>query len=210
MLALLIPGAFAFAQSPAIALNTNVSGTATTSDQRSATGTSASVDAGVNASATGTQAREVHASTTANSKAEEHRSAVATFVASLLSSADRDGGIGDEVRAVAQSQNDSASTTVEAMTQIEGRSKIKTFFLGSDWKNLGTLRSQTVKGSADITRLESARDNTSDATIRANLSVQIDALKAEQAKIQTFVDTHASSFSLFGWFTKLFAGGSKE
>lgn len=137
-----------------------------------------------------------------------HRSAVASFVQSLLSVADRDGGIGEEVRAVAESQNDAASTTAEAIQKVEKRGKFMTFLFGTDWKNIGTLRSQIAKTETDEARLETALSQTADASVKADLSAQLSALKAEQAKVQAFVDTHAKSFSLFGWFTKLFVSAN--
>jgi hypothetical protein len=141
-------------------------------------------------------------------KAEAHRSAVATLVASLLADADRDGGIGAEVRAVAELQNESASSTAKAIAKIENRSKLTTFLIGSDWKTLGALRSNLAKTSADTLRLENALSKSTDARAQADLAVQLEALKEQNANLETFVEAHAKSFSLFGWFTKLFAGVS--
>ncbi|MGE5541087.1 MAG: hypothetical protein ACM3TU_02265 [Bacillota bacterium] len=154
--------------------------------------------------ATSTGAQK-HASTTVNATAEAHRSEVANFVHSLLSVADRDGGIGAEVRQVAQSQNDSASTTVEAMTKLEMRSKLATFLVGTDWKALGTLRSESAKASADIDHLKTLLNQASSTEVRADLQADIDALTQAKADIDAFISAHESSFSLFGWFTKLFA-----
>lgn len=150
----------------------------------------------------------VGASTTAHvsgeATAESYRSAVATFVQSLLQTADRDGGIGVQVRAVAQSQRGSASTTAEAMTKVENRSKLASFLFGPDWKNIGVLRSTIARDTADLRSLEVAQKSTTNASVRVDLKSEIDTLKAEQQKIQDFVAAHEKSFSLFGWFTKLF------
>jgi hypothetical protein len=158
------------------------------------------VNVGANANA--------NASTTANDRgelaSEAHRSAVASFVQSLRAVANRDGGIGAEVRAVAKSQNDSDATTTDAIAKVESRSAFKTFLLGTDWESIGMLRSQIARDSADVKRLQAAHDKTTDVTVRADLGTQIDVLKAEQAKIEAFVTLHESTFSLFGWFTRLF------
>lgn len=155
--------------------------------------------------ATGTAAVGANASTTRGENGEAHRSAVATFVQSLLSIADRDGGIGAEVRAVAQSQNESASTTAEAMAKVESRSKAVSFLFGTDWTNLGKLRAELAKGERDIARLETALESTTSASVKADLEAEIVLLKDEQAKVTAFVEAHEDEFSLFGWFTKLFA-----
>ncbi len=197
----------------AVNVNANVNAQVKSDNAKSATGTtmSASSSASTKAQATSTikQNNGNNASSTAKEKgqsvAEEHRSAVATFVRALLADADRDGGIGAEVRAVAQSQNDAASTTAEAIAKVEGRGALKTFFLGTDWKNLGVVRSGLAQGEADIARLEAALAQTTDASLKADLEAQIEVMEEAQADLEAFVEAHESTFSLFGWFTKLFS-----
>ncbi len=137
--------------------------------------------------------------------AEEHRSAVSKFVRSLLSVADREGGIGQQVRVIAQEQNQSASTTVQAMEKVQTRSKIKTFFFGSDYKNLGTLRSEMVQTKSRLEQLNRLVENTQNDADKTELQNQIKTLEQEQVKIESFLKTNENQFSLFGWFTKLFS-----
>ncbi len=174
-------------------------------------------------SATGTEARGNNESSRADATSsttesdngrggmmsESHRSVMASFVQSLLADSERDGGIGAEVRAVAKSQEDSASTTVDAIAHMENRGSMMSFFLGTDWRNVGTLRSQIAKDTTDIGRLQAAIASTTDTGVKTSLETQVTALTAEQAKVQAFVDAHANSFSLFGWFTRLFAGNAQ-
>jgi hypothetical protein len=136
--------------------------------------------------------------------AESHRSVVANFVHSLLAVADREGGIGQQVRVIAQQQNDNKNKTSEEITTIENRSKIKTFFFGSDYKNLGDLRSQMVQTRnqiAQLTRLVDKADNDQDKT---ELQSQIQNLNQEQVNIDNFITQNENRFSLFGWAVKLF------
>lgn len=136
--------------------------------------------------------------------AESHRSTVANFVQSLLAVADREGGIGQQVRVVAQQQNDTKDKTAEEIKTVESRSEIKTFFFGSDFKNLGDLRSQMVQTRnqiAQLTRLADKAENDQDKT---ELQSQIQTLNQEQASIETFIIQNESKFSLFGWAVKLF------
>lgn len=137
--------------------------------------------------------------------AETHRSTVASYVKSLLDIANREGGIGSEVRLIAQAQNDSASTSVEAIAKIEGRSALKTFLIGSDYKNLGQLRSEISKTQNNTSKLKNLQTRAiSDAT-KTDLAMQIKALDDSQIKLDTFVKANENSFSLFGWFVKLFS-----
>ena len=162
-------------------------------------------------SATSSARREVreeprdNASTTPKGpiNAEAHRSAVATFVKSLLEVADREGGIGAEVRAVAQAQQDSASTTATAITKVESKGKWQTFFFGSDYDSLGELRKELVTTQNNIDMLKKLADKSWYLGDKMELEAQIKTLEDAQAEITTFIDTHEGTFSLFGWAMKL-------
>jgi hypothetical protein len=134
--------------------------------------------------------------------AEAHRSAVATFVKSLLKVADREGGIGEQVRVIARSQNDSASTSEKAVLKVENRGKLRTFFFGSDYKSLGELRKEMVKTQNDIAKLKELLSKATNDSDKAELSAQIKVLEDFQVKIDAFVQARENQFSLFGWLFK--------
>ncbi|MFA6189919.1 MAG: hypothetical protein WC711_00165 [Candidatus Staskawiczbacteria bacterium] len=136
--------------------------------------------------------------------AEQHRSSVANFVQSLLQVADREGGIGEQVKAIAQQQNQAVDATVQAVEKVQIRSKIKTFFFGSDYKNLGTLRSEVVQTSNRLEQLNKLMENIQNEGDKTELQNQIQILEQEQKKLEDFIKTNESKFSLLGWFVKLF------
>ncbi|MES2203015.1 MAG: hypothetical protein V4474_01685 [Patescibacteria group bacterium] len=192
----------------AVNVNANINATAEVHAQGT---TSADLQAEDRDNATGEATETEHAtgasaSTSANGEvtAASHRSAVASFVQSLLAIANREGGVGAQVRAVAQSQQDSASTSADAMAKVEARSALKTLFLGSDYHSLGQLRSEMATTSANIAKLKALLAQTTDASVQADLSAQIQVLENQQAEVNAFVQAHESSFSFFGWFVKLF------
>ncbi len=134
--------------------------------------------------------------------AEEHRSNVANFVQTLLKAASStEGGIGQQVRVIAQQQNDSDTTTTKAVEKIQSRNKIKTFLIGSDYKNLGALRSEMVQTRNRIDQLDRVIQNTTDT---AEIQAQIQTLEQEQTKIENFIKEQEGKFSLFGWLIKMF------
>ena len=136
--------------------------------------------------------------------AQTHRSVVANFVQSLLAVADREGGIGQQVKAIAQQQNDTKDTVTNEITAVESRSKVKTFFLGSDYKNLGDLRSQMVQTRNQIDQLKRLADKADNDQDKADLQTQIQILEQEQTKVDGFITQNENQFSLFGWAVKLF------
>ena len=136
--------------------------------------------------------------------AQEHRSAVANFVHGLLEIADREGGIGEQVRNIAQQQNQSASETIRAMETVQTRSKIKTFLIGTDYKNLGVLRSQIVQTRNRLEQLNKLMENIKNQGDKTELQNQIQTLEQEQVKIENFIKAQENQFSLFGWLAKFF------
>jgi len=130
---------------------------------------------------------------------DAHRSTVSAFVKGLHKISDRGDGIGAQVRLIAQAQNDSQKETADALVKVEKRNKIKTFFLGTDYKSIGTLRSKMVITANQIKQLQELADKTTNAADKAEISAQIKVLEQEQIKINAFIKAHSGKFSLFGW-----------
>ncbi|NTW27311.1 MAG: hypothetical protein HGA36_03235 [Candidatus Moranbacteria bacterium] len=136
--------------------------------------------------------------------AQEHRSMVATFVQSLLAVADREGGIGQEVKVIAQQQNETKDRAADLINAVEGRSKVKTFFIGTSYKNLGELRSQMVQARNQIEQLKKLADKAENPENKTELQTQIQTLEQQQIGLDSFIAENESKFSLFGWAVKMF------
>ena len=136
---------------------------------------------------------------------EEHRSTVSDFVHGLLEIADKEEGeLGQEVRTIAQEQDQSATTTIQAMEEVKTKSKIAVFLFGSDYKNLGTLRSEAAQTQNRLEQLDRLSENAKNEADKTQLQSQIQALTQEQTKIENFIQAQEGKFSLFGWLVKFF------
>ena len=142
--------------------------------------------------------------TTKNTTGQEHRSDISKVVQSLRSVAGQDSNIGQEVSKIAKEQEDSAKEVEEAMDEVDSVGGFRQLFLGTDYKNLGVLRSELVKTQSAIDRLTKALGRAMDESVKADLQKQIDALKANLSKAEAFAKDHESKFSFLGWFVKLF------
>lgn len=136
--------------------------------------------------------------------AESHRSAVTTFVQSLLAIADREGGIGQEVRVIAEQQKNTKDRASDLINAVENRNKVKTFFIGTSYKNTGELRSQMVQTRNQIEQLKRLAEKAENEENKTELQTQLQALEQEQLRINDFITKNESKFSLFGWAVKLF------
>ncbi|OGG44394.1 hypothetical protein A2841_01840 [Candidatus Kaiserbacteria bacterium RIFCSPHIGHO2_01_FULL_48_10] len=141
----------------------------------------------------------------AKGEAGERASEVSTRVQLLLNVADRDQGIGEEVRVIAHEYASSSERMEEVRAEVESRPTWRVLLLGSDYRNLGKLRSEIVTTENQIDRLEKARDRATDPAIKADLTAQITALEDSASTTMVFVKENESKFSLFGWLVRLFA-----
>lgn len=150
--------------------------------------------------ATSTDATSTEA--TKISQGGQHKSTVAVVVQKLLSVADRDGGIGAEVRLIAQEQASTSDKVKKDMDEIANENPLKRFFFGTSYKNTGELRSTVVTTQNHITRLKKALEKTTSTTTKVELSAQIAELEKVASSTETFIKTNESKFSIFGWFNK--------
>lgn len=135
----------------------------------------------------------------------EHRANIANIVQTLIKVSDKEPGeIGDQVREMAREQNEAKERVAKAIDTIQDRNGFKTFLLGTDYKNVGEVRSEMVQTRNQIRKVEKLIDKTTDPTTKTTLQVQLTSLEAEQQKLETFLKTNESKFSLFGWFLKWF------
>ena len=141
----------------------------------------------------------------------EHRSTVSTSVQSLLNAADKEqGGVGEQVRGVAQQLSESNDRIANALDKIQNRNKFKTFLIGTDYKNIGQLRSEMVKTRNQIDWLNRLLDKTTSEESKTSIQGQISSLELEQQKIDDFLKANESKFSMLGWFVKVFNQSSES
>lgn len=140
-----------------------------------------------------------------NITGDEHKSVVAKFVAGLEKAADSDKKVGEQVREIAKAQHETDEEVADAIDKVKNRGKFVTFLVGTDYKNIGKIRSETAKTEQQITKLQTLVDEATTPEAKETLTEQIKTIQAEQKKLDDFVKANEQTFSLFGWFVKLFA-----
>ena len=134
----------------------------------------------------------------------EHRNKVSEIVQQLTSIAGQDKNIGEEISQMAQEVSDNNEKTTATIEKIETRGKFKTFLFGTDYKNIGALRSELVTTANHIERLKKALERTESEEVKAELDAQITALEETKTNVESFIKTNESKFSLLGWLVKFF------
>lgn len=138
-------------------------------------------------------------------EADEYRSEVAQFVHNLKEIGDIEGGIGQQVRVVAQAQNDSVAKVEESINEIEDRSGFVKFLVGPNYGSLAEIQTTIAENQTRIKVLTDLMSQLTDPAVRLVLQSQIASLTQQNAKLQTFVIENNDSVSLFGWLVKMFS-----
>jgi len=167
-------------------------------------GTSTDEDASDNGSDESSEVRDRNATSSERSQGEEHRSEMSDIMEKLGKIADRDARVGDDLDEIVKELKEAEEKTAKAIDEVEKRDSLKTFFFGTDYKNLGELRSTIMTTENHIERLTRAMVSTTDATVRSGLSAQIEALKNTASSTEVFIRDNEGKFSLFGWFVRIF------
>jgi hypothetical protein len=110
--------------------------------------------------------------------------------------------VGDQIQQVVTEQEQTQEETTDAIAEVESRGKIKTFLVGTDYKNLGQLRSSLVHNRNEIRKLTQSLALVQTPEEKALIEAQLLTLTQERERIKTVITTNESSFSLFGWVSR--------
>ena len=138
------------------------------------------------------------------SRGDEHRSDMADIIDELDRVAGRDSDIEDDIDEVVKEQRELEEKAAKALDEVEKRDSLRTFFFGTDYRNLGELRSTIVTTENHIERLQKASERTDDVVVKASLEAQIQALEDTASSTEVFIRDNEGKFSLFGWFVRIF------
>lgn len=146
----------------------------------------------------------------ANDKAIQRRSRVANAVQEMLQVAERNQGVGQQIRTIAQTQNQNQEQIEAEMNQVKNRGQLRKFFFGPDYKSLNSIEDKLADSTEKINQLkELAKQITEQADIEI-LENQIEVMEQIKKELKEEVGLESSGFSLFGWLNKIFSRYSKQ
>lgn len=112
---------------------------------------------------------------------------------------DENGTITDQIRSVAKNQRIASRAVKSALEDFEDRGRVAEFFLGTDQEASARLTAEIDSMQSRATVLDSAAAALADPDMKQILLDQAAALRAEAAKLSTYLNTQNAGFSLFGW-----------
>ncbi|MFH1193997.1 MAG: hypothetical protein V1661_03305 [bacterium] len=138
-------------------------------------------------------------------KALQKMSDTAKKVEEILTTSGAKGGIGEEVKKVAQQEKDDQQETKDSLSKIDKRSGLVKFLIGANFKEVENVRANLVRLDARIKKLNDLLGTVGDPNLKTLASSTLSALEQQKTALEDKVRAEESTFSLFGWFAKLFA-----
>lgn len=133
----------------------------------------------------------------------KNQNAVRTAVQTFLYLDEIDGGIGQNVSAIARQYNNSVATRLQAEEQINQNTGLQRIFFGGDTEAAETILQNLNDSTEQIVEMKSLVENcTCDNETRALLMEQIGVMEQEQERLRLLADGEISDNGLFGWIWK--------
>lgn len=119
-------------------------------------------------------------------------------------------GIVEELEDVAEEIEETEDDTIEAIEEVEKQNGFKKFFVGTDYKNLGQLRSSLVHNRNQIRKLTQLSAGVTDEEAKVAIQEQLTTLMQERERIKTVISDNEGGFSLLGWVFRFMNGYPKD
>lgn len=100
--------------------------------------------------------------------------------------------------------------TTKAIENAEKQNKFKKLLIGTDYKNLGQLRSSLVQNRNQIRKLVTLSEGTIDEEMAELAKEQLVVLTQERERIKAVISENETGFSFLGWAFRLINGYPKE
>ncbi|NOQ68099.1 hypothetical protein GQ568_01505 [Patescibacteria group bacterium] len=136
---------------------------------------------------------------------EQRRSRVANAVQEMLAVAERNPGIGQQVRTIAQNQNQEQEEMEDALEVTKKRSGVVKFLIGPNYKELKKVENRLENHKNRLEELKGLRaqlENSADAEV---LTQQIQIMEQIGAELENEVNEEKQGISLFGWLFRWMA-----
>ena len=96
--------------------------------------------------------------------------------------------------------------TVQSMKKIENQNGFKKFLIGTDYKNLGQLRSSLAHNENQVRQLTQISEELEEGEEKEAIKEQLMTMMQERERIKSIITENEEGFSLLGWVFRLMNG----
>ncbi|MFA5750119.1 MAG: hypothetical protein WC895_02770 [Candidatus Shapirobacteria bacterium] len=129
---------------------------------------------------------------------------VSDQVHELIETVGAKGGIGQQVREIAQSQTKLQDEIKLDVTQLNSRGTVSKFFIGSDKKLIKSMEQKMEQNRLMIQQIEELKLQTKNTGDLQQLQKTIDLMTYQNTSLQKKIDKENKSNGMFGWLVNLF------
>jgi len=139
-----------------------------------------------------------------NQAVDDSLTKVSDQVKELIETVGAKGGIGQEVKEIAQSQTKLQDEIVLDVTKLNSRGTVSKFFIGSDKKLIQSMEQKMEQNRLMIQQLEELKLQTKNTSDLQQLQETIDLMTYQNTSLQNKIDKESKSNGMFGWLVNLF------
>ncbi|MDD4289802.1 MAG: hypothetical protein PHH83_00815 [Patescibacteria group bacterium] len=136
--------------------------------------------------------------------AQQRRSMVANAVQEMLQLAERNQGIGQQIKLIAQNQNQNQEKLELGLERVQNRNKFVRFFFGLNYKEINNVNKILQQNKEKLHELNQINNELINQEDLNKLQEQIQNLEQTNLQVENSLKNVEGGFSLFGWFSKLF------
>lgn len=140
-----------------------------------------------------------------NQNAYEHMSVVAQKVQELQMLGNREGGLGEQIREIARTQNQSQENIQTELGKLDGRQGWLKALIGPDLGAIKNIKMELEQNRVRIQQLERLQTQLSNQGDATAIQETVQALLAENEALQNKLIQEEGTKSMFGWLFRLLA-----
>jgi len=139
-----------------------------------------------------------------NQNLDDNFQKVSTQVHQLIDTVGAKGGIGQEVKDIAQSQIKLQEDIKINVSQLASRSALTKFFVGSDKKALKNMEQQMEQNRLMVQQLEELKTQTKNSGDLDQIQQTVDLMTYQNTSLEEKIKQENKVKGLFGWLVNLF------
>lgn len=137
--------------------------------------------------------------------AKEHMNVVAQMVESLLMTKSMRGGIGDQVREIAQEQKSAQEEIMSGLSKVDSRHALLKSLIGPDYAALKSMQKTMEQNQMRIEKLQELQNQLTNKGEITMVEETIRALTEQNMALQDRVQLEEKTGSMFGWLFQYLA-----
>jgi vacuolar-type H+-ATPase subunit I/STV1 len=147
----------------------------------------------------------VQKSTNGSEASQQRINKVSNAVQEMLQVADRNEGVGQQVKIIAQEQNQNQEKIEKSLEKVQNRNIIAKFLIGPNYGEINNIEKKLEQNTKQIKQLNEIKNQLINEGDQQKLTQQIQVFEQAKLEIENALKSSQGGVSLFGWMFRLFS-----